>query len=265
MSIYRQFRICTKNKTQVKALDVKKKDKYFYEKRIIFNSLVESNAIYFSKNQSKKIGEDLDKLKEEKETRFSNVLPLYLQKKLNIDNEDLQRKLNIDNEDLQRKLNIDNEHLNSKSIGTKVTNESNYKYLPNESSNNESFPFHEDKKIPHDKIEPENFTVLKEPIIDWNPPEVTVKEDIRKRMKAYNERTLEPQIHIDPKSMIHEKKGFDYLLSHIEREQGLNKLLGKGEDAVKYGSPNHDIPVSEVPCGGCGSLLHCQDPSLPGK
>nr|CAD7409495.1 unnamed protein product [Timema poppensis] len=31
-----------------------------------------------------------------------------------------------------------------------------------------------------------------------------------------------------------------------------------------YGTPNRSIPVSSVPCGGCGALLHCQDPGIPG-
>lgn len=31
-----------------------------------------------------------------------------------------------------------------------------------------------------------------------------------------------------------------------------------------YGSPNPKIPVSKVPCYGCGSYLHCKDSSIPG-
>lgn len=36
------------------------------------------------------------------------------------------------------------------------------------------------------------------------------------------------------------------------------------EDEVNYGTPNPNVPVSNVPCGGCGALLHCQSPSIPG-
>ncbi|CAH1403365.1 unnamed protein product [Nezara viridula] len=32
----------------------------------------------------------------------------------------------------------------------------------------------------------------------------------------------------------------------------------------KYGTPDPKMPVSQVPCGGCGALLHCQDYSIPG-
>lgn len=31
-----------------------------------------------------------------------------------------------------------------------------------------------------------------------------------------------------------------------------------------YGTPNPDSEVSSVPCGGCGALLHCKDPAIPG-
>lgn len=31
-----------------------------------------------------------------------------------------------------------------------------------------------------------------------------------------------------------------------------------------YGTPNPNSGVTRVPCGGCGALLHCSDPSIPG-
>ncbi|XP_044743956.1 nitric oxide-associated protein 1 [Chrysoperla carnea] len=33
---------------------------------------------------------------------------------------------------------------------------------------------------------------------------------------------------------------------------------------MNYGTPNPNLAVSQVPCGGCGSLLHCKDTSIPG-
>ncbi|XP_011494780.1 PREDICTED: nitric oxide-associated protein 1 [Ceratosolen solmsi marchali] len=33
---------------------------------------------------------------------------------------------------------------------------------------------------------------------------------------------------------------------------------------VIYGTPDVDTEVSSIPCGGCGSLLHCKDVALPG-
>lgn len=31
-----------------------------------------------------------------------------------------------------------------------------------------------------------------------------------------------------------------------------------------HGTPNPNTKVSSVPCGGCGALLHCRDPAIPG-
>ncbi|XP_058056072.1 nitric oxide-associated protein 1 [Anopheles bellator] len=31
-----------------------------------------------------------------------------------------------------------------------------------------------------------------------------------------------------------------------------------------YGTPDPEEPVSQIPCGGCGALLHCIEPSIPG-
>lgn len=42
-------------------------------------------------------------------------------------------------------------------------------------------------------------------------------------------------------------------------ETGVNR-----EWSSHYGTPNPNIGVSRVPCGGCGALLHCSDPAIPG-
>lgn len=31
-----------------------------------------------------------------------------------------------------------------------------------------------------------------------------------------------------------------------------------------YGTPDPQEPTSNIPCGGCGALLHCAEPSIPG-
>ncbi|XP_059611861.1 nitric oxide-associated protein 1 [Phlebotomus argentipes] len=33
---------------------------------------------------------------------------------------------------------------------------------------------------------------------------------------------------------------------------------------VKYGTPDPSVPISKVPCSGCGAQLQCAEPSLPG-
>ena len=36
------------------------------------------------------------------------------------------------------------------------------------------------------------------------------------------------------------------------------------ETTAVFGTPNPNIPISSVPCPGCGARLHCQDPAIPG-
>lgn len=33
---------------------------------------------------------------------------------------------------------------------------------------------------------------------------------------------------------------------------------------INHGTPDKSIAISEVPCGGCGALLHCRDHTVPG-
>lgn len=44
------------------------------------------------------------------------------------------------------------------------------------------------------------------------------------------------------------------------------ELYNEADDELEsiYGTPNSNVPVSNVPCGGCGALLHCKDTSIPG-
>lgn len=45
---------------------------------------------------------------------------------------------------------------------------------------------------------------------------------------------------------------------------GDNETSVFSERASHYGTPNPNSGVSRVPCGGCGALLHCIDPAIPG-
>jgi GTP-binding protein EngB required for normal cell division len=47
------------------------------------------------------------------------------------------------------------------------------------------------------------------------------------------------------------------------KQQSMLEKLQVTSD-LNYGTPNPSVPVSQVPCGGCGAHLHCQSPSLPG-
>ena len=48
-------------------------------------------------------------------------------------------------------------------------------------------------------------------------------------------------------------------------EEGLEvKSQAEQEELFRYGSSDSSIPVSKIPCSGCGAHLHCQDSKLPG-
>lgn len=32
-----------------------------------------------------------------------------------------------------------------------------------------------------------------------------------------------------------------------------------------YGTPDPTVPITNTPCAGCGALLHCHDPAIPGE
>lgn len=36
------------------------------------------------------------------------------------------------------------------------------------------------------------------------------------------------------------------------------------EWSKRYGTPDPSVGITQVPCGGCGALLHCSEPSIPG-
>lgn len=46
------------------------------------------------------------------------------------------------------------------------------------------------------------------------------------------------------------------------KQNEINSLQLSNE--LNYGNPDPAVPVSSVPCGGCGAMLHCQSPSIPG-
>lgn len=44
------------------------------------------------------------------------------------------------------------------------------------------------------------------------------------------------------------------------------ELYDESEEEIEstYGTPDQNVPVSDVPCSGCGALLHCKESSIPG-
>ncbi|KAK7072414.1 nitric oxide associated protein 1 [Halocaridina rubra] len=41
-------------------------------------------------------------------------------------------------------------------------------------------------------------------------------------------------------------------------------IEGSDDESLGLGSCDQEIPISNIPCGGCGARLHCQEHSLPG-
>lgn len=96
-------------------------------------------------------------------------------------------------------------------------------------------------------------------------PDYTVKDDVEARLQAYNEGKIKPFIVNYPYKEVEEETPsvrFEEPESFANREE--DELTSAEGDEEHYGSADPEVPASGVPCGGCGALLHCRDPSLPG-
>uniref|UniRef100_A0A2P2I2E8 Nitric oxide-associated protein 1 n=1 Tax=Hirondellea gigas TaxID=1518452 RepID=A0A2P2I2E8_9CRUS len=105
---------------------------------------------------------------------------------------------------------------------------------------------------------------LDEPEIDYtNLKEVSVEEDTINRIEQYDKGELKPfNIHIEqPKKEAFALSGSQYV---DQGDEELDPQKAYDEDQRQFGTADPNVPVSNVPCGGCGALLHCQNPSLPG-
>ncbi|XP_067142955.1 nitric oxide-associated protein 1 [Centruroides vittatus] len=64
-----------------------------------------------------------------------------------------------------------------------------------------------------------------------------------------------------------QNNAFDYLEKAVDTDDKLKKEISSLREDFwnsNYGTPNPTLPVSDIPCGGCGALLHCKDSALPG-
>ncbi|ERL87636.1 hypothetical protein D910_05027 [Dendroctonus ponderosae] len=99
-----------------------------------------------------------------------------------------------------------------------------------------------------------NATVEDEGFVDEpkKPDPHSIKKEIEARKEALDN---------DKENwMTHYENYEDDLEEHNER-----LLFGDGDDwKVNYGTPDPRCAISNVPCGGCGAYLHCQDSSIPG-
>lgn len=114
---------------------------------------------------------------------------------------------------------------------------------------------------------PENFALDSVPVeseftnshSDISKPNVCIAEEIALRMKAYDEGVLE-KMDAPKGNLVSEEDTCD-LHNDILLEEGAAELHLIKE---QQGSADPKCPVSDVPCGGCGAFLHCQQPSLMG-
>ncbi|XP_063044118.1 nitric oxide-associated protein 1 [Engraulis encrasicolus] len=90
-----------------------------------------------------------------------------------------------------------------------------------------------------------------------DPAHRALREQARVLAEAMNSRTVQESVieFHDEGFLVEETARSDNPRKRRKREKGVHKL---------YGSPDPDQPVSEVPCSGCGALLHCADPTVPG-
>ena len=75
--------------------------------------------------------------------------------------------------------------------------------------------------------------------------------------------------HLNTKSCSENKSNADDYLEELSLDHSLATSTvpiprREGRMMTIYGSPNGSVPVSKVPCHGCGALLHCRDPGVPG-
>lgn len=106
----------------------------------------------------------------------------------------------------------------------------------------------------------ENIDFLENPVYSGvgypylNLENATMPENIAYRMHAYEQGLLTEDRSATIQYDIQDKCGIT----------GTSRSGDKDYISKNSGTADINIPVSDVPCGGCGAHLHCQEPALPG-
>lgn len=124
-----------------------------------------------------------------------------------------------------------------------------------------SFPYSHHANVPVENssiIGGLGFNAIQETFDYANLPNLDIRQDIKERLKKFDEGNIEPvQLKVVPDT---EKSSTeDPSMRYQQNEQDSDRSDGS------YGTADSSVPASDVPCGGCGALLHCQDPALPGN
>ncbi|KAK8399302.1 hypothetical protein O3P69_003431 [Scylla paramamosain] len=114
---------------------------------------------------------------------------------------------------------------------------------------------------------PESYVVDSDPVeseftdshSDFSKPNVSVAEEIALRMRAYDEGVLE-EMDTPKGNLVEHEDTYDLPNDILLEKEAADLHLIKEQQ----GSADPKCPVSDVPCGGCGAFLHCQQPSLMG-
>ncbi|XP_064113188.1 nitric oxide-associated protein 1-like isoform X2 [Macrobrachium nipponense] len=116
-----------------------------------------------------------------------------------------------------------------------------------------TLPYTEVENIRAEKLN-SNLKAVEE--YDWGNFKDTVSDDIANRMQAYEKNLLE--------SVKTQERDTSRMRAEGTHSRSVMKDGLCIDDVLEYGTCDQFIPVSKVPCGGCGALLHCQDYALPG-
>lgn len=112
-------------------------------------------------------------------------------------------------------------------------------------------------------LKDEDETVLVEPdklfqLPFGNTTEINTSDDTE-TTKQINIQTSESIENPDIDKWMTAYEHYDDRCLHEEHNE-----LNDSDWSKLYGTPDPNSRVSRVPCGGCGALLHCSDPAIPG-
>ncbi|XP_069166697.1 nitric oxide-associated protein 1-like isoform X1 [Procambarus clarkii] len=131
-----------------------------------------------------------------------------------------------------------------------------------------AYPYSHTHDINLENITLKSHTEVAESELNDDNIAMTVREDIACRMLAYEEGILQKLESTSKKdSSKNTLTNFkdEYFFNDSISEDFVKDINTESSPLIKeHGTADPTIPVSDVPCGGCGAHLHCQAPAFPG-
>ncbi|XP_063829933.1 nitric oxide-associated protein 1 [Ostrinia nubilalis] len=109
-------------------------------------------------------------------------------------------------------------------------------------------------------IEQPGEEVFQLPFAKTTPLEL-VKDDTESSAAKSESCTSKP---VTPENSEFDKSDVDKWMINYEHYDDTQFKTSDDEWSLRYGTPDPSIGITQVPCGGCGALLHCSEPSIPG-